>query len=53
VRPVPQPRARLREAARLGFTRAIVGAEDTARLADTGLEVHAVTTVSEAWDALR
>jgi DNA repair protein RadA/Sms len=53
VRPVPQPRARLREAARLGFTRAIVGAEDTARLADAGLEVHAVTSVSEAWDALR
>jgi DNA repair protein RadA/Sms len=53
VRPVPQLRARLREAARLGFTRAIVGAEDSAKLADAGLEVHTVASVREAWDALR
>ncbi len=53
VRPVPQLRARLREAARLGFTRAVVGAEDSAKLADAGLEVHPVASVAEAWDALR
>jgi DNA repair protein RadA/Sms len=52
VRPVPQLRARLREAARLGFTRAVVGAEDSAKLADAGLEVHTVASVREAWDAL-
>jgi DNA repair protein RadA/Sms len=53
VRPVSQLRARLREAARLGFTRAVVGAEDSAKIADTGLEVHTVASVREAWDALR
>jgi DNA repair protein RadA/Sms len=53
VRPVPQLRARLREAARLGFTRAVVGAEDSAKLADAGLEVLTVASVREAWEALR
>lgn len=53
VRPVSQLRARLREAARLGFERAVVGAEDASRLADAGLEVVVVSSVAEAWDALR
>jgi DNA repair protein RadA/Sms len=53
VRPVSQLRARLREAARLGFTRAVVGAEDAAKHSDTGLEVRTVASVTEAWDALR
>jgi DNA repair protein RadA/Sms len=53
VRPVAQLRARLREASRLGFTRAVVGAEDGAKLADAGLEIETVRTVSEAWEKLR
>ena len=53
VRPVTQLRARLKEASRLGFARAVVGAEEAAKAADAGLEVEAVATVSEAWEALR
>ncbi|HXC52282.1 MAG TPA: DNA repair protein RadA [Candidatus Limnocylindrales bacterium] len=53
VRPVTQVRARLREAARLGFERAIVGGEEKARTADLGLKIQMVATVGEAWEALR
>jgi len=57
VRPVTQMRARLREAARLGFTCAVVPRETgsaAARAAghDVGLKTTTVETVAEAWDAL-
>lgn len=56
VRPVSQVRARLKEAARLGFERAVVGAEDATRMKEVkglGLDVTVVETVSEAWNSLR
>ncbi|MFN2426113.1 MAG: DNA repair protein RadA [Candidatus Binatia bacterium] len=53
VRPVTQLRARLREAARLGFERAVVGGEDAVKTGGLGLQVQVVTNVAEAWEALR
>jgi DNA repair protein RadA/Sms len=53
VRAVSQVRARLREAARLGFERAVVGGEDPGKTGGLGLEVQVVTSVNESWDALR
>jgi DNA repair protein RadA/Sms len=54
VRPVSQPRARLQEAARLGFRRAVVPASalDHARAAGIA-EPLAIESVEEAWEALR
>jgi DNA repair protein RadA/Sms len=52
VRPVSQVRARLREAARLGFVRAVVGEEKQDKTGGLGLEVQSVATVAQAWDAL-
>ena len=52
VRPVPQVMPRLREAARLGFARAVVGAEDASRLEPCGIKVTVAETVAEAWNAL-
>lgn len=52
VRPVAQVRARLKEAARLGFERAVVGGEEGAKIDGLGLKVKVVTTVSQAWEAL-
>ncbi|MFN2377943.1 MAG: DNA repair protein RadA [Candidatus Binatia bacterium] len=53
VRPVSQVRARLKEAARLGFERAVVGGEDKSKTSGLGLDVRVVGNVAEAWDALR
>ena len=53
VRPVSQVRARLKEAARLGFERAVVGGEDPGKTGGLGLEVRMVTSVAESWEALR
>jgi len=53
VRAVSQVRARLREAARLGFVRAIVGGEDPGKTGGLGLEVKSVSSVAESWEALR
>jgi DNA repair protein RadA/Sms len=54
VRPVSQPRARLQEAARLGFRRAVVPASalDHARAAGI-LEPVGIESVEEAWEILR
>lgn len=52
VRPVAQLRARLREAARLGFRRAVVGGEDPGKTDGLGLEVTTVAGVAESWQAL-
>jgi DNA repair protein RadA/Sms len=53
VRSVSQVRARLQEAARLGFTRAVVpkGAAGQAAAAGIG-EVSGVETLEEAWAAM-
>jgi DNA repair protein RadA/Sms len=53
VRPVSQVRARLKEAARLGFEREAVCGEDKKKTAGLGLDVRVVGTVAEAWEALR
>ncbi|HEY2774507.1 MAG TPA: DNA repair protein RadA [Candidatus Binatia bacterium] len=53
VRAVPQLRARLREAARLGFERAVVGSESADKLGGLEIGVEVVATVGEAWEALR
>lgn len=52
VRPVSQLRARLREAARLGFERAVVGGEEDGKSDGVGLKVRMVSSVTEAWEAL-
>jgi DNA repair protein RadA/Sms len=54
VRPISQPRARLAEAARLGFGRAVVPAAalDQARVAGVR-EAIGVESVEQAWDVLR
>ena len=53
VRPVSQVRARLKEAARLGFVRAVVGgSEPSASIATPGLAIEVVSGVREAWEAL-
>jgi DNA repair protein RadA/Sms len=53
VRAVSQPEVRLAEAARLGFTRALVPAA-TARHAEAqaGMEIEGVETVAEALDRI-
>ncbi|HYB99016.1 MAG TPA: DNA repair protein RadA [Candidatus Limnocylindrales bacterium] len=52
VRPVAQVRARLREAARLGFTRVVLSAQERERARETGVEVLEVDTVRQAWAVL-
>jgi DNA repair protein RadA/Sms len=53
VRAVAQAEARLAEAARLGFRRAVVpGGNARHAVAPDGLEVQGVETVAEALDAL-
>jgi DNA repair protein RadA/Sms len=52
IRNVPAVPRRLREAARLGFTCAIVPASSEATASDHGLEVAAVTTLPEALRAM-
>jgi DNA repair protein RadA/Sms len=51
LRPVPNAPERLREAAKHGFTRAIVPAANASRHNPKAIEVHAVGTVAEAIDA--
>jgi DNA repair protein RadA/Sms len=48
IRPVPYGEERLREAARQGFTRAVIAAANRPRQAIDGLEVIAVQRLSEA-----
>jgi DNA repair protein RadA/Sms len=52
VRPVQRGQERLREAAKLGFTHAIVPAANTPRQPIAGLQVIAVERLVEAVDAL-
>ncbi|HWB73543.1 MAG TPA: magnesium chelatase domain-containing protein, partial [Nannocystaceae bacterium] len=48
VRQAPRVELRLAEAKRLGFTRAIVGGSNVAKIAAAGLEIAPVTTISAA-----
>ncbi len=53
VRPVQRGQERLREAAKLGFTHAIIPKANKPKQAISGMEVFAVERVSEAVDRLR
>ena len=53
VRPAPRGQERLREAAKLGFTHAIIPAANQPRQAMTGLEVIPVQRVGDAVEHLR
>lgn len=53
IRPAPRGQERLREAAKLGFSRAIVPRANRPREPIEGLEVIAVEKLSEAVDAVR
>ena len=53
VRPAPRGQERLREAAKLGFTVAVVPKANAPKKPIPGLEIHAVERVEEAMDAVR
>lgn len=53
VRPVQRGQERLREAAKLGFTHAIIPKANTPKLKIPGMEILSVTRVEEAVDRMR
>ncbi|OJX34454.1 MAG: DNA repair protein RadA [Burkholderiales bacterium 68-12] len=53
VRPAPRGQERLREAAKLGFTVAVVPKANAPRQPIAGLEIHAVERIEQALDAVR
>ena len=53
IRPAPRGQERLKEAAKLGFTRAVVPAANAPKQAIAGMQVVAVSRVEEAVDKLR
>ncbi|MBL8326218.1 MAG: DNA repair protein RadA [Rubrivivax sp.] len=53
VRPAPRGQERLREAAKLGFSVAVVPKANAPKRAIEGLEVHAVERIEQAIDAVR
>jgi len=53
VRPAPRGQERLREAAKLGFTVAVVPKANAPRQPIPGLEIHAVERIEQALDAVR
>jgi len=53
VRPAPRGQERLREAAKLGFTVAVVPKANAPKKPIEGLEIHAVERVEEAMDVVR
>ena len=53
VRPAPRGQERLREAAKLGFSVAVVPKANAPRKAIEGLTIHAVERIEEALDAVR
>ena len=53
VRPAPRGQERLREAAKLGFTQAIVPKANTPKKPMEGMTVHAVERVGEALEIIR
>ena len=53
IRPAPRGQERLKEAAKLGFTRALIPEANKPRQAVTGMEIIAVRRVEEAFSRLR
>ena len=53
IRPAPRGQERLKEAAKLGFTRAIIPEANKPRQAIAGMEIIAVRRVEEAFNRLR
>jgi len=53
VRPAPRGQERLREAAKLGFTQAIVPKANAPKKPVEGMTVHAVERVEEALQIVR
>ena len=53
IRPAPRGQERLKEAAKLGFTRALIPAANTPKQAIGGMEIIAVSRVEEAVESLR
>ena len=53
IRPAPRGQERLKEAAKLGFTRAIIPEANKPRQAIAGMEIIAVRRVEEAFNGLR
>ena len=53
IRPAPRGQERLKEAAKLGFTRALIPAANAPRQAVPGMQVIAVSRVEEAVEKLR
>ncbi len=52
IRPVANGHARLNDAAKHGFKKAVIPKANAPKKAITGLEIHAVSTLSEALDIL-
>ena len=53
IRPAPRGQERLREAAKLGFRRALIPCANAPKQSIAGLEVTAIERIEEALDALR
>ena len=53
IRPAPRGQERLREAAKLGFTQAIVPRTNLARQKIEGIEIHGVDRINEALEIVR
>ncbi|MGL4436080.1 MAG: DNA repair protein RadA, partial [Giesbergeria sp.] len=53
VRPAPRGQERLREAAKLGFTVAVIPKANAPRQPIEGLEIHAVERIEEAMSVVR
>lgn len=53
IRPVPRGQERIREAAKLGFKRALIPAANKAKKADIGIGVFAVKRLAEALEILK
>jgi DNA repair protein RadA/Sms len=53
VRPAPRGQERLKEAAKLGFTVAVVPKANAPKKAIEGLTIHAVERIEEAMEVVR
>ncbi|OGA99949.1 MAG: hypothetical protein A2Z55_02885 [Burkholderiales bacterium RIFCSPHIGHO2_12_63_9] len=53
VRPAPRGQERLKEAAKLGFSVAVVPKANAPKQAIKGLEIHAVERIEEAMEVVR
>ena len=53
VRPAPRGQERLKEAAKLGFSKAVIPAANAPKRTFEGMEVHAVTNLEQALQIIR